>query len=198
MTFIARGVPVVFLLALLACQARTVGGNPYVQHVTDGQGKPVCSLTWEEVWVSVAGPAGEALGTAVAVGGVEIHDAKGAVVARIAPTSEGAEIVDLRDSARRRRLVRSAVGWSLEDAAGARLAACLRAGDAVDVKPASGTAVRVRRSGAKVVFEAEGGPRGAIDPFDGPSLDGIAWLAVEDLSIPERAALVKFFDCCVR
>lgn len=189
------------LTVLAACQARgdgqKIGGDVSVQRLTDADGKLVCSLIWEEVWIRIAGSAGEPLGTAVArgKGTVVLTDATGHEdVESVISTEDGVEIRE--HGARKFRLVKDASGnWSLEDAAQGRVAACVRTGEGWEVRGAPGDApILVRKSGGKAVFGAAGGkPRYELDRFDGSDLECVMWLALERLSLPERAALYKFF-----
>ncbi|MFN7951691.1 MAG: hypothetical protein U0610_08180 [bacterium] len=160
----------------------------------DRSGQPALTLEVREGAVDVSDGKGVRVGT-IKLGDdrVKFRDASDVERLKVKRKENGAEIEDGAGTRLYRVKLKDEGKIEIEDASGRTVAKAKPKESGFEVRRESGdTIAKVKIRPGKLVFETEGGER--IGDLDGAS-DARAgvWLAVDQLPIPERAALWAYF-----
>ena len=160
----------------------------------DRGGQPALVLKVREGAVDVSDGKGTALGT-IKLGDdrVKFRDASDVERLKVKRKDNGSEIEDGSGNRLYRVKAKDEGKLELEDAKGRTVAKVKPKESGFEVRRESGdTVAKVKIRPGKIVFETEGGER--IGDLEGASDARAAlWLAVDQLSVPERAALWAFY-----
>ncbi len=181
------------IVGVLAGELRATETATQLRYL-DRSGQPALALAVREGAVDVSDGKGAALGTIkLAEDRVKFRDSSDVELLKVKRKADGAEVEDGAGNRLYRVKIKAEGKLELEDAKGRTVAKAKSKDSGFEVRRESGdTLAKVKIRPGKIVFETEGGER--IGDLEGASDARAAlWLAVDRLSVTERAALWAFF-----